>query len=204
MLVCARRTRTRTPASRACARDHRHPVGLTTSRRTCPRHSSVVEATRGCAAPTQACTRGAACISVGPCVFGYLPLLWRVDAALASLYQSDGRLADAEASIREARMIINRLADTLSIQPLRAQFQQTANAHLARGWNDVPRAEIALSPRELEVLRRLAEGLSDREIAETLSISPRTVMRHVSNIFDKLGVSSRTAAASVAIRKRLV
>ncbi len=61
-----------------------------------------------------------------------------------------------------------------------------------------------LTPRELDVLRLLVEGKSDREIADALGISPRTVMRHVTGILDKLGVSSRTAAATLAVRHGLV
>jgi non-specific serine/threonine protein kinase len=57
-----------------------------------------------------------------------------------------------------------------------------------------------LTRRELEVLRLLAEGRSDREIAAALFISPRTVMHHVASILDKLGADSRTAAAAQAIR----
>ncbi len=52
-------------------------------------------------------------------------------------------------------------------------------------------------------MRLLAEGLSDREIANTLSISPRTVGGHVSNLLAKLEVDSRTAAAAYAIRHGL-
>jgi DNA-binding NarL/FixJ family response regulator len=62
-------------------------------------------------------------------------------------------------------------------------------------------ASQGLSPRELDVLRLIVEGLSDREIAERLFISPRTVMRHVAGIFNKLGVNSRTAAATWAVRR---
>ena len=54
------------------------------------------------------------------------------------------------------------------------------------------------------MLRLLAEGQSDREIADALMISPRTAMTHVANILNKLGVNSRTAAASLAIRQGLV
>lgn len=61
-----------------------------------------------------------------------------------------------------------------------------------------------LSVREVEVLRLVADGLSDREIAEQLFISHRTVMRHVTGILNKLGVSSRTAAATLAVREGLV
>lgn len=60
-----------------------------------------------------------------------------------------------------------------------------------------------LTPREAQVLRLIAEGLSDREIGVRLYISPHTVMRHVANILSKLGVSSRTAAAAWAVRQDL-
>ena len=52
-----------------------------------------------------------------------------------------------------------------------------------------------LSPRENDVLRMLAEGLTDREIANALIISPRTVETHVSNILHKLNVRNRAEAA---------
>ncbi|MEZ5115057.1 MAG: LuxR C-terminal-related transcriptional regulator [Candidatus Nanopelagicales bacterium] len=61
-----------------------------------------------------------------------------------------------------------------------------------------------LSPREVEVVRLVAAGLSNREIAEDLVISERTVARHVSNIFAKLDVRSRTAAAAYAYERRLL
>jgi len=61
-----------------------------------------------------------------------------------------------------------------------------------------------LTPRELEVLRLLASGDTNRSIAEKLVVSERTVDRHVSNIFAKLGVTTRSAATSHAYRHRLV
>jgi len=60
-----------------------------------------------------------------------------------------------------------------------------------------------LTQRELEVLRLLATGQSDRDIAASLYISPRTVSRHLQSIYGKLGVSSRTAAAAMAHRLNL-
>ncbi len=61
-----------------------------------------------------------------------------------------------------------------------------------------------LSPRELEVLDLVARGMSNREIAGVLFLSEKTVARHVSNIFAKLGVSSRAAATAYAFTHDLV
>jgi DNA-binding CsgD family transcriptional regulator len=61
-----------------------------------------------------------------------------------------------------------------------------------------------LSDREVEVLRLVADGLTNRAIAERLVISERTVDRHVSNIFTKLDVSSRAAATAVAYERGIV
>jgi len=63
---------------------------------------------------------------------------------------------------------------------------------------------FGLTERELEVLRQVAAGRSDREIAEALFISPRTVGVHVSRILAKLNVPSRAAATALAMRHRLV
>ncbi|HRA47138.1 MAG TPA: tetratricopeptide repeat protein, partial [Thermomicrobiales bacterium] len=57
-----------------------------------------------------------------------------------------------------------------------------------------------LTRREMDVLRLVVDGLSDREIGDALFISPRTAMTHVANILGKLGVESRTAAAAYALR----
>ncbi len=64
--------------------------------------------------------------------------------------------------------------------------------------------KYGLSPREREVLRLVAIGRSNREIATALVVSEHTVARHVQNIFAKLGVTSRTAAAAFAYEHELV
>jgi DNA-binding NarL/FixJ family response regulator len=61
-----------------------------------------------------------------------------------------------------------------------------------------------LSTRELEVLRLLCQGRSDKEIAQTLYLSVRTVNSHVSHVYAKLGVGTRTEAMHVALERRLV
>jgi DNA-binding NarL/FixJ family response regulator len=61
-------------------------------------------------------------------------------------------------------------------------------------------APVDLTPRETEVLRLVAEGLSNKEIAAALFLSLRTVKFHLVNIYGKLGVSTRTEAAIYALR----
>jgi NarL family two-component system response regulator LiaR len=61
-----------------------------------------------------------------------------------------------------------------------------------------------LTDRELEVLRLAAMGLSNRQIAEDLVVSPRTVQSHMANIFGKLQVGSRTEAVMVALKRRWI
>jgi DNA-binding CsgD family transcriptional regulator len=66
-----------------------------------------------------------------------------------------------------------------------------------------PAASHGLTPREREVLRLVAEGGSNREVADVLFLSERTVENHIRHILTKLRVSSRTAAAAYAIRHGL-
>ena len=65
-------------------------------------------------------------------------------------------------------------------------------------------SDRALTPRELEVLRLVAAGKSNRVIAAELYLSEKTVARHVSNIFTKLDLSSRSAATAYAYQNGLV
>ena len=67
-----------------------------------------------------------------------------------------------------------------------------------------PARAFGLTTRELDVLRLVVEGYSNPEIATRLFISPRTVRNHLTQIFAKLGVASRTAAATCAVRHDLV
>ena len=63
---------------------------------------------------------------------------------------------------------------------------------------------VQLTPRELAALRLLADGKANKEIANELDISERTVKTHLEHLFEKLGVTSRTEAVKVATRRGLV
>ncbi len=95
----------------------------------------------------------------------------------------------------------------LELDAARRLFRQlNADPRLARiepSGHTVHQSPGSLSERELQVLRLLAAGKSNRAIGEELFISDKTVARHVSNIFDKVGVSSRTAAAAWAFHHNL-
>jgi DNA-binding NarL/FixJ family response regulator len=74
-----------------------------------------------------------------------------------------------------------------------------AAAKLAEGVT-----RVQLTPRELATLRLMADGKSNKEIANALGISERTVKTHLGHLFEKLGVTSRTEAVKVASRRGLV
>jgi DNA-binding NarL/FixJ family response regulator len=61
-----------------------------------------------------------------------------------------------------------------------------------------------LSAREVEVLGLVAEGLTDQEVAQRLYLSPRTIGQHLSSVYRKLGVRSRTAATRAATEQGLI
>jgi predicted ATPase/DNA-binding CsgD family transcriptional regulator len=117
----------------------------------------------------------------------------RVEATRAALGRSAtetawsaGRLLTAEQAIAEAIAVAQHLS---TLRPVPARAETPASG---------------LTPREREVLRLLVRGLTDREIAAALSLSPRTASNHVLNILAKLDAETRTAAAIHAVRHGLV
>jgi DNA-binding CsgD family transcriptional regulator len=84
---------------------------------------------------------------------------------------------------------------------------EAVNAVLAAAGHRVrhrPALPCDLTPREAEILALLARGLSNKEMAQRLSVSARTVSSHVEHAYAKIGVSTRGAAAMFAMRHGLV
>ena len=76
--------------------------------------------------------------------------------------------------------------------------------HLQRVREDSDAPDELLTPRELEIVKLVAEGESTKEIAQSLVISEKTVERHRANVLDKLGMRDRVALTRYAIRRGLV
>jgi ATP/maltotriose-dependent transcriptional regulator MalT len=138
-------------------------------------------------------------------------------AALVSLRRASKIWQELEAPYEaaRARVLVGRAcralgdkdAFALELHAARTVFEELAAAPdvasvdaLARVAGDAH----GLTARELEVLRLVASGQSNKEIAAALVISDHTVARHVQNIFKKLGVASRTAAGAYAFEHDLV
>ena len=168
-----------------------------------------------------------------PLAFG-APLLLAASAhATGAVLLADGDIEAASTSLRQACEIWRELempyeeAQTclllaavcerrgdqdgrrLELEAARRLFKQLdAEPCLARIAEQSERASPqrigSLSEREAQVLRLLAAGKTNRAIAEELFISEKTVARHVSNIFDKLGVSSRAGATAWAFQHNLI
>ena len=120
-----------------------------------------------------------------------------------------GRLGTSAAAalFAEGREVTAEDAVGFALGPDQDQPGPTSAAAGEPAWTDParsahrgPGAQTPLTPREHEIVRLIAQGLSNREIADELVISPATAARHVANILAKLGFSSRTQVASWATR----
>jgi DNA-binding NarL/FixJ family response regulator len=137
------------------------------------------------------------------------PLLWRICVALGKLYQARGLLEEAEQAFATARALIEELAADVPDEQLRARFLSQATTmlpqkHALPPGREARQAYGGLTVREREVAVLIAQGKTNREIADTLVVSHRTVETHVSTILSKLGVPSRSRIAVWAVDVGLV
>ena len=110
----------------------------------------------------------------------------------------------AEADGAEALRLLDGLGAGRAAGYVRAELRKRGFSRLPRGPRRSTTANAAgLTPRQVEVLALVAQGLSNADIAERLTLSPKTVDHHVSALLDKLGVASRGQAAAIAHRLNL-
>jgi len=113
--------------------------------------------------------------------------------AMARLDAATGKIDDAWQKVDRVREICTPLN---AIPALQQASAIAATLSVRRGQTVHP---AGISPREAEVLRLVAQGLTDAQVAEKLFISPRTVGVHLSSIYNKLGVNSRVEATRFAV-----
>jgi DNA-binding CsgD family transcriptional regulator/tetratricopeptide (TPR) repeat protein len=132
--------------------------------------------------------------------------VWEHWSALEVPYESARlRLLNAQASKQAG----DEHTANSELDAARHVFEQLGAAHdlkmlEALSGSTPAQTPGGLSPREVQILSLVAKGRSNREIASELVISERTVARHMSNIFNKLDVTSRTAASAFAFENNLV
>ena len=136
------------------------------------------------------------------------PWLWQIHVQLGRLYKEKKQLEKAESEFAGARQVLKDLGANIPDQRLREAFLQKAYETLPKERTVSTRRSEAerfggLTPREREVARCLSQGKSNREIAEELVLSERTVENHVGNILTKLGFESRAQVAVWAVEKGL-
>ncbi len=142
---------------------------------------------------------------------------WRVHRSQGHAYLALKREEQARQAFGAAREIIGQLAQTIEQTALREQFLHAALQTLRSEKSLSPRPMTlekyekqekqerydGLTGREVEVLRAVAQGLTDAQVAERLVISPRTVHSHLNSIYSKLGITSRSAATRYALEHDL-
>ncbi|MGI8857224.1 MAG: LuxR C-terminal-related transcriptional regulator [Thermomicrobiales bacterium] len=111
--------------------------------------------------------------------------------AMAELRAATGDISAARTLLNEVRAI----CATLGAKPTLARID-ALSARLITMAGVAPAAPDGLSAREIEVLRLLANGMSNQGIADTLSISVRTVERHITNLYGKIGAGGRADATA--------
>jgi DNA-binding NarL/FixJ family response regulator len=114
----------------------------------------------------------------------------RCRVLIGQVYRRLGDIDSAVAELVEARRTFSELGTRPAEEEASGLLQ--------------PSAPAGLTAREVEVLRLVASGRSNSEIAAKLVLSDKTVARHLSNIYTKIDVTSRTAAAAFAFEQRLV
>ena len=137
-----------------------------------------------------------------------IPIVALIDEAEASwaaqaIRQNVRAILPRDAAAAQITAAINAVRSGLVLLDGNTAGELAQRVMLPRNEPDAPALE-ELTPREVEVLRLLAEGKENKEIAALLAISEHTVKFHISSILDKLDVATRTEAVTTAIRAGLI
>jgi DNA-binding NarL/FixJ family response regulator len=128
----------------------------------------------------------------------------RARVELARALAALDRIDDAALEARRAIDVLTELKAELEISRARLLLDSLPQSTPASDTASRARNDSGLTVRELEVLRLVADGLTNQAIAEKLFVSDHTVHRHLANILNKLSVSSRAAAVAQAARRGLL
>jgi predicted ATPase/DNA-binding NarL/FixJ family response regulator len=140
---------------------------------------------------------------------GTKPIHWRIAITLGKLYQTQDRRNQAKEVFAQARMIIEDLAANLPDAAMRNHFLHAATRQMPRLPQPSP-SRVAkqtfggLTEREREVAALIAQGKSNRALADELVLSERTIAKYIERIMYKLDCSSRAQIAVWAVEKGLV
>jgi ATP/maltotriose-dependent transcriptional regulator MalT len=139
---------------------------------------------------------------------GARPMVCRIHLALGQIHRAQNHLAEADQEFAQARQLLDELAADIPDQALRENFlTQTLALFPPTRSISARQAEKkkfgGLTERERQVAAFIAQGKSNREIADALFVGERTIETHVSNILSKLGFEARTQIAAWAADKGL-
>ena len=133
-----------------------------------------------------------------------------VDILMHTVFDDDEKIFQSILAGASGYVLKNAEADELirAIREIRVGAPMSASIArrmlaMMRGKEAKPTDALNLTPRELEILQWLVEGLSYKKIAEKLFISPLTVQSHIKKVYEKLQVHSKSAAVSKALKYRL-
>jgi len=130
-----------------------------------------------------------------------IPYAARVRRQLAGRLAEIGDVEGSLAELRRVHDVFAQMGAELELEKARIQFREVGHRPPPRGAGE---GVAGLTPRELEIARRVARRRSNKAIAKELGISPRTVSTHLSNIFQKLDLSSRAELGDLIREQELL
>jgi DNA-binding CsgD family transcriptional regulator len=134
-------------------------------------------------------------------------LRWKIRLSLAEALVKAGK--SPKLPLQEARRMVEKIGESLAGSPLQQSFLSSSWTAKIEALEQAPTAQKPTNPagltrREVEVLRLVASGATNQQVADELHISVSTVNAHMNNILNKTGSENRTAASAFAARHNLL